>query len=131
MNESKNKFIEGLKNNKPQLLTRNLIADIETPISSLLKIKKNQNYSFLLESVEGGSLRGRYSLLGCDPDLIWKVDNNLASIKYNYQNYNYKISNEPIESLKNLIEFSQFPRARGLINKLEMNEFMDTWFYYD
>jgi len=111
MNESKNKFIEGLKNNKPQLLTRDLIADIETPISSLLKIKKNQNYSFLLESVEGGSLRGRYSLLGCDPDLIWKVDNNLASIEYNYQNYNYKISNEPIESLKNLIEFSQFDKG--------------------
>jgi anthranilate synthase component 1 len=105
MNELKKKFIDGLNNNKPQLLTKNLIADIETPISSLLKIKKNQNYSFLLESVEGGSQRGRYSLLGCDPDLIWKVHNNFASITYNYENYNYKISDQPMESLKNLIDF--------------------------
>jgi len=111
MNELKKKFIDGLNNNKPQLLTKNLIADIETPISSLLKIKKNQNYSFLLESVEGGSQRGRYSLLGCDPDLIWQVDNNLATVKYNYENYNYKISDQPIESLKNIIEFSKFDKG--------------------
>ena len=111
MNELKKKFIDGLNNNKPQLLTKNLIADIETPISSLLKIKKNQHYSFLLESVEGGSQRGRYSLLGCDPDLIWKVENNLASIKYNYENYNYKISDQPMESLKNLIDFSKFDKG--------------------
>jgi hypothetical protein len=40
MNEFKKKIIDGLKNNKPQLLIKNLIADIETPISSLLKLKK-------------------------------------------------------------------------------------------
>ena len=40
MDEIKNKFIDGLKNNKPQLLVKNLIADVETPISCLLKIKK-------------------------------------------------------------------------------------------
>ena len=111
MNEFKNKIIEGLKKNKPQLLTKNLIADVETPISCLLKIKKNQDYSFLLESVEGGSLRGRFSLLGCDPDIIWQVNNHLASIKYNYENYNYKLSNEPIKSLKNLIEISKFDKG--------------------
>ena len=54
MNELKINFIEGLKKNKPQILTKKLIADVETPISCLLKIKKNQKYSFLLESVEGG-----------------------------------------------------------------------------
>ena len=111
MDVSKKKFIEGLKNNKPQLLSKYLIADIETPISCLLKIKKNQKYSFLLESVEGGSLRGRYSLLGCDPDIILKVNNNLATIEYNYENYNYKISNKPIEALKDIIKFSKFEKG--------------------
>ena len=106
------KFIEGLKKNQPQLLTKNLIGDVETPISCLLKIKKNQKYSFLLESVEGGSLRGRYSLLGCDPDIIWKVENNSASIEYIDENYKYHISNEPIESLKDLIELSKFDREK-------------------
>ena len=111
MNEIKNRFIAGLKENKPQILTRDLIADIETPISCLLKLKKNQKYSFLLESVEGGSLRGRYSLLGCDPDIIWEVNNNNASIIYQDINYDYDVSNEPIESLKNLIEISKFEKG--------------------
>ena len=111
MNELTNKFIEGLKQGKPQILKRDLIADVETPISCLLKLKKNQKYSFLLESVEGGSLRGRYSLIGCDPDIIWEVNNNSASITYNDNNYEYRISKEPIESLKNLIELSKFDKG--------------------
>ena len=112
MNEIKYKFIDGLKQKKPQILTRDLIADVETPISCLLKLKKNQKYSFLLESVEGGSLRGRYSLLGCDPDIIWEVSNNTASLKYIDTNYNYNISREPIESLKNLIDISKFDKSK-------------------
>ena len=111
MDVLKKKFIEGLANNQPQLLTKNLVGDVETPISCLLKIKKNQKYSFLLESVEGGSLRGRYSLLGCDPDIIWKVENNKASIEYQDENYKYHISNEPIESLKNIVELSKFDKG--------------------
>ena len=111
MDELKNIFIEGLNQKKPQILTRDLNADVETPISCLLKLKKNQKYSFLLESVEGGKLRGRYSLLGCDPDIIWEVSNNIASIKYHDKNYKYKISIEPIESLKNLIEISKFDKG--------------------
>ena len=111
MNEIKKKFIEGLRQNKPQILTRDLIADIETPISCLLKLKNNQKYSFLLESVEGGSLRGRYSLLGCDPDIIWQVNDNCASIFYQDINYNYNISTKPIDSLKNLIEISKFDKG--------------------
>ena len=112
MNELKNNFIEGLKKKEPQILTKDLIADVETPISCLLKLKKNQKYSFLLESVEGGSLRGRFSLLGCDPDIIWEVKNNAASIKYTDKNYNYKEIKEPIESLKNIIEISKFDKGQ-------------------
>jgi len=112
MDELKNIFIEGLNQKKPQILTRDLNADVETPISCLLKLKKNQKYSFLLESVEGGRLRGRYSLLGCDPDIIWEVSNNIASIKYHDKNYKYKVSTEPIESLKNLIEISKFDKGK-------------------
>ena len=42
LNELKNKFIKGLEQSKPQILKSELIADIETPISCLLKLKKNQ-----------------------------------------------------------------------------------------
>jgi len=109
MDEIKNKFIQGYENGVPQILKKNLIADIETPISSLLKISNNQKYSFLLESVEGGSKRGRYSLLGCEPDLIWEVKSNKSKLKYIKNNYNYEISSSPIQSLKQLVKLSKIP----------------------
>ena len=90
MDEIREKFIHRYENGIPQILRENLIADIETPISSLLKISEKQKYSFLLESVEGGSKRGRYSLLGCEPDLIWEVKKNKTHLHYTNNNYNYK-----------------------------------------
>ena len=89
-----------------------MIADIETPISSLLKLSRNQKYSFLLESVEGGDQRGRFSLLGCDPDLIWVVKNNIVKIKKLNKNLDYtiKVSLDPIESLKELLIFSKIKK---------------------
>ena len=103
MTLEKKKFLENYSKGVPQLLKKNLIADIETPYSSLLKINKNEKYSFLLESVEGGSKRGRYSLLGCDPDLIWNVNKGKSSIKYITHNYDYKLSKDPLQGLTELI----------------------------
>ncbi len=111
MSIEKNKFIINYKKGIPQLLKKNLIADIETPFSSLLKISKNEKYSFLLESVEGGKKRGRYSLLGCDPDLIWSVNNGKSSIKYLGHNYEYQFSEEPLKGLRELINISKFKNS--------------------
>ena len=112
MNETaKFNFIKKYKLGIPQLIQKELIADIETPISSLIKISKDQNYSFLLESVEGGDQRGRFSLLGCDPDIIWEVKSNQVNIKL----FNKKIDlsflpKDPILSLKKLINFCKIER---------------------
>ncbi len=111
MSIEKKNFILNYKKGIPQLLKKNLIADTETPFSSLLKISKNEKYSFLLESVESGSKRGRYSLLGCDPDLIWTVNKGKASIKYIDHNYNYKLSNNPLQGLRELINLSKFNKT--------------------
>ena len=78
---NKNKFIENYNSGLPQIIQKELIADIETPISTFLKIAKDEKYSFLLESVEGGDQRGRFSLLGCNPDLIWEVKKNKVTVK--------------------------------------------------
>ena len=51
-----------------------LVADLETPVSAFLKIAGGRPMSFLLESVEGGAVRGRYSIIGLDPDLIWRAN---------------------------------------------------------
>ncbi|MBD2394136.1 anthranilate synthase component I [Cyanobacterium aponinum FACHB-4101] len=51
---------------------RELVADLETPVSAWYKVCADQPYSFLLESVEGGENLGRYSFLGCDP--VWILE---------------------------------------------------------
>ena len=80
---NKREFIEKYNKKIPQIISEQFIADTDTPVSALLKISNNQKYSFLLESVEGGKQRGRYSLLGCEPDLIWKVENNKVNVDTN------------------------------------------------
>ena len=55
----------------PQVVWTTLVADLETPVSAMLKLSQGQPNSFLLESVEGGAIRGRYSFIGLRPDLIW------------------------------------------------------------
>ena len=107
------KFISNYRKGIPQILKKNLIADIETPFSSLKKISKDEKYSFLLESVEGGSKRGRFSLLGCNPDLIWNVKNGKSSIKYCEIDYEYKIDDNPLEGLRNLINISKFKNTEN------------------
>ena len=104
----KKKFISNYKKGIPQVLKEKLIADIETPFSSLMKISEGEKYSFLLESVEGGNKRSRYSLLGCDPDLIWSVSNGKSNVKYLNHNYQYELSKNPLQSLRGLINLSKF-----------------------
>lgn len=64
----------------PQLLWTRLVADLETPVSVYLKIAADKPNSFLLESVEGGETRGRYSIIGLHPDIVWKADGQKAEI---------------------------------------------------
>ncbi|MDE2384263.1 MAG: anthranilate synthase component I [Alphaproteobacteria bacterium] len=73
-------FAAAYEAGKPQILLTRLVADLETPVSAMLKLSRNARYSFLLESVEGGAVRGRYSIIGMNPDLIWKVEGGRASI---------------------------------------------------
>jgi anthranilate synthase component 1 len=73
-------FAETYASGTPQLVWRVLLADLETPVSAYLKLAHGQPNAFLLESVEGGAVRGRYSILGMKPDLIWKCVGNRAWI---------------------------------------------------
>src|SRR6059058_5286652 len=65
---------------EPQVVWTTLVADFETPVSAFLKIADGRPMSFLLESVEGGAVRGRYSIIGLDPDLIWRTVSGRAEI---------------------------------------------------
>lgn len=71
---------QALKAGKSALLWRRQIADIDTPISAALKLIEPDRGDFLLESVEGGAVRGRYSLLGLAPDLVFRAQGQRAEI---------------------------------------------------
>jgi len=62
-----------LAQGQPALIWRRLIADTETPVGAAAKLIQPGRGDFLLESVEGGEVRGRYSLLGLDPDLVFRA----------------------------------------------------------
>ena len=55
-----------------QLVYARLAADLDTPVSLYLKLAGASRDSFILESVTGGEVRGRYSIIGLKPDLIWE-----------------------------------------------------------
>src|SRR6266576_4391555 len=63
-----------------QVVWSTLVADLETPVSAFLKIAGSRHPSFLLESVEGGAVRGRYSIIGLEPDLIWRTVSGRAEV---------------------------------------------------
>src|SRR5258708_28055384 len=66
-----------------QVAWTTLVADLETPVSAFLKTGVDKPLSFLLESVEGGALRGRYSIIGLDPDVVWRARGSSAEINRN------------------------------------------------
>ena len=65
---------------KPALVWTSLVADLETPVSAMLKLASGRPMSFLFESVEGGERIGRYSIIGLKPDLIWRCFRHDAEI---------------------------------------------------
>ncbi|MBM3618548.1 MAG: anthranilate synthase component I, partial [Alphaproteobacteria bacterium] len=65
---------------KTQLVWTKIVADVETPVSAMLKLYREGQPCFLLESVTGGEVRGRYSILGFEPDRIWKFNGQKAEI---------------------------------------------------
>lgn len=66
---------------RPRLIVTRLVADLETPVSAYLKLSRERaGATFLLESVEGGAARGRYSMIGLDPDVIFRIHGDKAEI---------------------------------------------------
>lgn len=65
---------------KTQLVWTKIVADVETPVSAMLKLYQEGQPCFLLESVTGGEVRGRYSILGFEPDRVWRFHGQRAEI---------------------------------------------------
>ena len=73
-------FEAAYESGTPQLVWSELIADLETPVAAYLKLADGEPFSFLLESVEDGDIRGRYSMIGLAPDLLFRVEDGQPQI---------------------------------------------------
>ena len=80
---SQSVFAELYGRDQAQVVWTTLVADLETPVSAFLKLGGGKAMSFLLESVEGGAVRGRYSIIGLDPDLVWRANAGKAEVNRN------------------------------------------------
>jgi len=113
---------------EPQVVWTTLVADLETPVSAFLKIAGSRPMSFLLESVEGGAVRGRYSIIGLEPDLIFRVNNRRAQVNRTPQaapEAFTPLDEPPLAALRGLIGESRIalpealpPMAAGLFGYL-------------
>ena len=118
------KYLSG----QAQVAWTTLVADLETPVSAMLKIANDLPNSFLLESVEGGASRGRYSIIGLRPDVIWRCNGDQAEINFaaNKNSETFEACEQgALASLRQLVEASCIdlpehlpPMAAGLVGYL-------------
>src|SRR3954462_13777576 len=120
-------FAARYSSGRPQLVWTKRVADLETPISAMLKLADGRANAFLLESVEGGAVRGRYSIIGLEPDLIWRTVEGRAEINRTpRRNGTFTPCNEPaLKALRALVAESQIalpetlpPMAAGIFGYL-------------
>ncbi|WP_327751625.1 anthranilate synthase component I [Sphingobium sp. SJ10-10] len=90
---------EALAAGQSALVWRRQIADTDTPISAALKLFEADRGDFLLESVEGGAVRGRYSLIGLAPDLVFRAQSHAAEINRQWATDREAFAPESVDAL--------------------------------
>ncbi len=110
-------FAAGFEAGDNQVVWTRLVADLDTPVSLMLKLTEARKDSFLLESVTGGEVRGRYSFMGMKPDLIWECHGTAARLNRNARFDPDGWEPEPVDplaSLRALIAESRIALPQGL-----------------
>lgn len=110
-------FAEAYEAGRNQVVFTRLAADLDTPVSLMLKLNGAAENAFLLESVTGGEVRGRYSIIGMKPDLIWRCDGDRASInrraRFDPDGFT-PVDQPPLDALRALIAESRIDLPEGL-----------------
>jgi anthranilate synthase component 1 len=111
------RFSEQYDAGKSQIVWRRIVADLETPVGTYLKLAEGRKNTFLLESVQDAAVRGRYSIIGTQPDVILKVEAGSASINRRAQldEGDFRPLPElPLDALRNLVADSTIEVPEGL-----------------
>ncbi|GIS16819.1 MAG: hypothetical protein CM15mP117_22510 [Alphaproteobacteria bacterium] len=118
-------FLANYTQGKNQICFRVMLADTQTAVAAMLKLSKEGSYSCLLESVEGGKVRGRFSVIAIEPDLIWRCKNNLVEVNRNPSvdpdDFLSENSQDPLDDLRSILSEGKMentlplaPMAAGL-----------------
>jgi anthranilate synthase component I len=102
---------------KPALVWRDMVADTETPVSAALKLIERGRGDFLLESVEGGAVRGRYSLIGLAPDLVFRAAGNAAEVNPHWLTDRHAfapLAEPTLDALRSLVASCRIDVPEGL-----------------
>jgi len=99
-----------------QLVTARLAADLDTPVSLMLKLAEAGPMSVMLESVTGGEVRGRYSIVAMKPDLVWRCRDGRAELNRSarWEDRFEPDPRPPLESLRALIAESRIAMPEGV-----------------
>ncbi|MFT4148952.1 MAG: anthranilate synthase component I [Paracoccaceae bacterium] len=110
-------FERGWKEGRNQVVYARLAADLDTPVSLMLKLTEARTDTFMLESVTGGEVRGRYSMIGMKPDLIWQCDGLQSRInreaRFDATAFQ-PLEGHPLTTLRALIEECRIDMPDGL-----------------
>ncbi|WP_109464169.1 anthranilate synthase component I [Albibacillus kandeliae] len=99
-------FARAYEAGENQVVYTRLAADLDTPVSLMLKLTGAQKDAFMLESVTGGEVRGRYSIIGMKPDLVWRCTGEASEInrsaRFDPEAFEPLVGN-PLDTLRALI----------------------------
>jgi len=107
-------FVKMSKNGNIMPVYKEIVADLETPVSTFLKLAAGEKYSYLLESVEGGERWGRYSFISWSPKLIFQSKGEECAAYVPGQKPVWKKTKDPMQELKNIMSEFQPVEIEGL-----------------
>jgi len=110
-------FAELYTAGRAQILSRRIVADLETPVGTYLKLTEGRRNSFLLESVQDGAIKGRYSIIGLLPDLLLKVVDGAVMVNTSpdlAEDRFQPADGPPLDALRRIVQQSQIDMPAGL-----------------
>jgi len=113
--------VAALEAGRPSLIWRQQLADLDTPIGAALKLIEPGRGDFILESVEGGNVRGRYTYIGLAPDLVFRAEGSRAAINRDWLNDREAFVDDPVDTqaaLRALVAECRMELPEGLPQSL-------------
>ena len=102
-------FAERYDRGENQIVYTRIAADLDTPVSLMLKLTDAGTNAFMLESVTGGEVRGRYSIISMNPDLIWECRGTTSRVNRNarFDTAFKDMDGNPLDALRALLAESK------------------------